>query len=142
MIESRSTFLDTSPFIYWLENHPVFYPKIERYITEAVLSETRLVTSVLTYMEYSVRPQEVGRRDLIDSFLALTSALNCPLLPATFDICTTAYKLRATYKSLKGIDALQLATALETGCQDFVTNDKRLNIVSELNIIVLTDTAG
>lgn len=90
-------------------------------------------------MEYSVKPEELGRKDLIDDFLELTLALNCPLLPVTFEITTRAFQLRAAYKSLKAMDALQLATAIANGCQTFVTNDKRLKAIAELDILILAD---
>lgn len=129
-------------FIYWLENHPVYYPKVEQYIMRVTSDDSQLVTSVLTYMEYSIKPEELGRRDLIEDFLNLTTALNCPLMPITVDITKKAFQLRATYKSLKAMDALQLATALVMKCQVFITNDKRLRGIPGLTILIIDEIAG
>jgi predicted nucleic acid-binding protein len=55
------------------------------------------------------------------------------------EVAIKAASLRAKYKehNLRTPDALQLAMALEANCPAFVTNDKRLSIVQELDVIVL-----
>lgn len=50
----------------------------------------------------------------------------------------TAAQLRAKY-GLKTPDALQIATALEHHADYFLTNDHRLNSVTEINVITLLD---
>ncbi len=40
-----------------------------------------------------------------------------------------AYELRAKYQFLKGMDAFQLAIAINENCDQFVTNDKKLEKV-------------
>ncbi len=139
MTGSEKVFLDTAPFIYWLESHPVYYPKVNRFITESIAHETQFMTSVLSFMEYSVKPQELGRFDLIKNFSDLVVDLNCPLIAITVDVATIAFQLRAKYKSLKGIDALQLAVAIQNGCRQFITNDKRLKVITELSVVVIED---
>ncbi len=49
-----------------------------------------------------------------------------------------AADLRADY-NLSTPDALQISAVLSVGCQAFVTNDKRLKRVTDLQIIVLED---
>ena len=46
-------------------------------------------------------------------------------------------ELRAKYKDIKLADALQLAAAIEYGCDAFFTNDKQLKQVSEINVVYL-----
>jgi predicted nucleic acid-binding protein len=46
--------------------------------------------------------------------------------------------LRARY-NLRTPDALQIAATLSVGCQAFLTNDKKLSNVTELQVIVLDD---
>ncbi|WP_416670565.1 type II toxin-antitoxin system VapC family toxin [Egbenema bharatensis] len=41
--------------------------------------------------------------------------------------------------NLKLTDALQLATALEAGCQAFLTNDTQLKRVTELKVLVISE---
>lgn len=54
------------------------------------------------------------------------------------DIARRAAVLRVQYQ-LKTPDALHVATALETGCQAFLTNDLGLKRVSEVKMLVLDE---
>ncbi|MGL5942119.1 MAG: type II toxin-antitoxin system VapC family toxin [Waterburya sp.] len=46
--------------------------------------------------------------------------------------------MRVKY-NLKLPDALQITTAIETGCDSFLTNDKALKRVTELRILILDE---
>ena len=37
------------------------------------------------------------------------------------------------------MDALQLATAIETGCDMFYTNDRKLKQIDEINVITVDE---
>ena len=54
-------------------------------------------------------------------------------------VATRSAEIRAKYKGIKLADALQLAAAIETGCDTFLTNDKQLKQVSEINVVLLED---
>jgi len=139
MTGTERLFFDTAPFIYWLENHPEFYPKVVGLVTEALEHDTQFITSVLSFSEFCVKPHEQERFDLIDDFKKLVEDLNCPMLAITLEIATKAYQLRAKYTALKGIDSLQVAAAIQSGCQKFITNDKRLKQVAEIEIVVIAE---
>jgi predicted nucleic acid-binding protein len=49
-----------------------------------------------------------------------------------------AAELRAKY-NLRTADALQVASALSVNCDTFLTNDKQLNRLTELRVLVLDD---
>jgi predicted nucleic acid-binding protein len=55
-------------------------------------------------------------------------------------VAARAAELRARYR-LKLADALQLALALQAGCEAFLTNDLALRRVAELRVLVLDDLA-
>ena len=61
-------FIDTAPFIYLLENHPVFTPKIKTLITNAIVVGDYIVTNVVTLSEFGVKPTKDNRLDLIEKF--------------------------------------------------------------------------
>jgi predicted nucleic acid-binding protein len=65
--------------------------------------------------------------------------MNIPLEVIDEPIAETAYKLRAKYDSLKGLDALQISVALEKNCSQFLTNDKRLRKISEVKILLVEE---
>jgi predicted nucleic acid-binding protein len=54
------------------------------------------------------------------------------------DIARQAAQLRAVH-NLALADALQIATALNQGCQMFLTNDKQLARVTEIRVVVLEE---
>ncbi|MBD5533759.1 MAG: type II toxin-antitoxin system VapC family toxin [Lachnospiraceae bacterium] len=45
--------------------------------------------------------------------------------------------MRAEYKDFKAMDSLQIATAIESGCDVFFTNDKQLRLEKELPCITI-----
>ena len=53
-------------------------------------------------------------------------------------VAETAADLRASY-NLRTPDALQLATAIVSGCQGFLTNDRGLIRVKTIPVLVLDD---
>ena len=55
------------------------------------------------------------------------------------EIAKKAAKIRAEYKAFKSMDALQLSTAVLTGCDLFLTNDKQLKQFSEVKCITVDD---
>ncbi|MCB9282668.1 MAG: hypothetical protein H6563_01225 [Lewinellaceae bacterium] len=58
------TFIDTSPFIYLVGNHPEFADQVRAFILQAVSNNDELVTSVITLMEFGVMPERKGLQEL------------------------------------------------------------------------------
>ena len=139
MTGSRKIFFDTAPFIYLIESHETFYQKVADFLVEAVEDNCELVTSVVTHTEFSVKPYQLGRLDLIQNFEDLLEELNFTVLTVDMQSATLAYKLRAKYKFLKGMDALQISVAIASECQEFLTNDKRLKGIDEIQITIVAD---
>lgn len=133
------TFIDTSPFIYLVENHPEFADQVRAFILEAVTNNDQMITSVITLMEFGVMPERKGRQELILQFEEFLRMMNISVEVIDQDVAETAYKLRAKYDFLKGMDALQISVAIEKNCDQYLTNDKRLQKVSEMRIIIVED---
>jgi predicted nucleic acid-binding protein len=60
------------------------------------------------------------------------------MFPVSLAIADSAARLRARY-NLRTPDALHVATAINAGCQAFLTNDNTLKRVTELSILILDD---
>ncbi len=133
------TFIDTSPFIYLVENHPLFAAKVRSFILDALSNENSLITSVITLMEFGVLPEKKGRSEIIINFESLLEIAGISMIEIDQKIAENAYKLRAKYGFLKGMDAIQIAVALEKKCDQFLTNDKKLSSVSEINILLVEE---
>jgi predicted nucleic acid-binding protein len=68
----------------------------------------------------------------------LVHGRNFTLISIDPQIAESAADLRARY-NLRTPDALQVAAALQTGCEAFLTNDKGLQRVTELRVLVLDE---
>lgn len=88
-------------------------------------------------MEFSVMPQKIERIDLIEKYQNLLDRLVIPLIEITQAIAAGAAFLRGKYDFLKAMDALQLAVAIESDCTWFITNDKGLLRISEIQLMTL-----
>ena len=64
------------------------------------------------------------------------------LLTLTSQVLDRAARLRAAVSSLRLPDAIHLATAHSEGCDLVVTNDRRLKMVDELNVILLGEASS
>ncbi len=132
-------FIDTAPFIYLIEGHPVFSTKVKQAISQAIVNNDILVTSVITYMEFGVKPEKAYRQDLIRNLDDMLNRLNIDLVNVNKDVAKLAYQLRAKYDFLKGMDALQISIAMREGCQLFITNDKKLKKITEIPVRIIEE---
>ncbi len=130
-------FVDTSPFIYLVESHESYGELVRDFFLTSIARNDQLVTSVITWMEFSVIPKKAKRFDLIEKYLDLLDQLSIPLIEISQPIADRAAFLRSNYDFLRPMDALQLAVALESECGRFISNDKGLYRISEMQVITL-----
>ncbi len=52
--------LDTGPLIYYIEEHPVFFARVQPFFEAAEQNEFRIVTSFVTLIEVLVHPLREG----------------------------------------------------------------------------------
>lgn len=135
-----SVFLDTAPIIYFIEGNPEF-GHCAKTIMESIESGSLLsYTSVVTLLEVIVNPIRNDKQDLAVMYTEfLRDTNNLILQDITEKDAELVGKLRACYPSLKSLDSLQLAVAMNSGVDAFVTNDKKLKQIKEIDIIVLAD---
>jgi predicted nucleic acid-binding protein len=142
VIEYKKVFIDTSPFIYFIEkdsNNPQYYEKIKDFFKNGYENDKKFVTSVITMEEYFVFPYKKKEYSSIDMFCRLLIAMNMEMIEINQEIAKKAAKIRAEYKGFKAMDALQLAVASLSECDLFLTNDKQLKQFKEILCITLDD---
>ncbi|MEL6865665.1 MAG: PIN domain-containing protein [Bacteroidota bacterium] len=132
-------FIDTAPFIYFIEDHPDFSDKVYQYLAASLSNNDEFTTSVITLMEFGVKPEKENRQEVISQFEELLVELDIQLLVIDKAIARSAYQLRAKYDFLKAMDAFQLAAAIENQCQLFFTNDKKLKRVTEISVLLVEE---
>ena len=131
--------LDTSVFIYHIEERAQFAEPAQVAMDELASGAFVGVTSVLTLMEIAVKPLQLGRPDVAEEYEVLLA--NYPnLAVAAIDRPTArrAAELRARHR-LRPADALQVAACLEQRATAFLTNDRDLQRVTEIEVLVLAD---
>jgi predicted nucleic acid-binding protein len=131
--------LDTSPFIYFVERNSLYVDIMREIFTRLTNGDFRAYSSVITLTEVLVQPLRQNNQILTGEYRNLLyNGINFKLLSINSSIAETAARLRAQY-NLRTPDALQIATALENGCDAFLCNDKNLKRVTELKILILDE---
>ena len=130
---------DTPVFIYHIAGTARFAEPAGVALDELARGAFAGVTSVLTLMEVAVKPLQIGRPDVAEEYEVLLA--NYPNLAVVAIDRPTAHRaaeLRARHR-LRPADALQVAACLEQGATAFLTNDRELRRVTELQVLLLED---
>jgi predicted nucleic acid-binding protein len=118
--------LDSMVFIYWIENHADYASSLVP-LFEA-MDQGRLTgfASELVLVELLVLPCRKGLLDLAREYRSiLSNSRGLTLVPVGRRILDRAARIRAE-KGIRTPDAIHLATAIETGCVSFISNDTRI----------------
>ena len=131
--------VDTSVFIYFMEEHPRYLPLIEPLFREVDAGVREIVTSAITLLEVLVIPYRAGDLPLAERYEAILSrSRGLRVVDLDRVQLRTAAQIRAAH-GVRTPDALQLAAAVSTKCAVFLTNDRRLPSLSGLRIVQLDD---
>jgi predicted nucleic acid-binding protein len=131
--------LDTSIWIYHLEQHAEHGPAATRVIEGLEQGKFRGITSELTLLELTVQPLRLGRQDAADDYeLLLDYFPNLELIPVSREILLDAAALRARQR-LRTPDAIQIATALRADATLAVTNDKAWRSLPLIDVVLLPE---
>lgn len=125
--------VDTAPWIYLLENHPVFAPKFAGLFETASRGEIELALTTVTLAEILTGPYKTGQTALAKRFEAVLSTYR--VVPLTASVASLAAQMRAQYR-LKLPDAVQLASALDIGAAALVTHDRDFSTIQGLPVLV------
>jgi len=129
--------VDSMVFIYHVEGHPSYLPLTRILFKRIEAGKNRAVSSVLSLMEVLTGPYRKGRKDLAVLYRGLlTDFPHLALWPMNQETADLAAAIRAR-DEISTPDAIQIATALEHGATAFLTNDKQLSKVKDLDILLL-----
>lgn len=129
--------LDTGPWILWIEQNPAFLPVVGPIFREIEEGRATAVTSVMTVLEVLTGAKRQEDDVLVRRYESLfTESAGVVVLDVDMDIARRAAGLRALY-GVRTADAIHLATALAAGASAFVTTDRRLARVKEVEVRVL-----
>jgi predicted nucleic acid-binding protein len=135
----RKVGLDTSVFIYQVEESEKYFQLTDPIFTWLEGPRSAAVTSTITLLELLVQPYRSGDIDRVNKFYALLSTFpHLQWIGPTLDIADRGARLRADHH-LRTPDAIQAATALCAGATGFVSNDTAFQRVAGLEVLVLDD---
>ncbi|HLZ10745.1 MAG TPA: PIN domain-containing protein [Chloroflexota bacterium] len=131
--------VDTAPVIYFIEGNPHFDDTVRSVFEHFGQANLTDITSVITLAEVLVQTHARQDKHLQDHYREILLRSNdfqtLPIDPAAAD---RAAEWRARYH-LRLPDALQLAVALNAGCEAFLTNDRVFQHVTDLRVLILAD---
>jgi len=133
----RRIALDTSVFIYQLENHPRYAVLADPIFEWLERPDHRAVTSTITMTELLVQPYRESGAPRVDEFYALLARYpNLDWIAPDLEVADLAARIRAEHR-LRTPDALQAATALRAQATALVTNDPVFERVEAFETLVL-----
>ena len=131
--------VDTSPYIYYVENHRSYADKMDAILQIVEANGLDINTSVIALTETLMKPLQATNQSLINAYRDLLIKTDyIHLIAVTSDLAEKAATLRVQY-NLRTPDALHIATAIVSHCEAFLTNDLGLKRVMEIRILVLDE---
>ena len=130
--DGDTVLVDTAPWIYVLEDHPVFAPRFTGLFEAAEQGRLQLALTTVTLAEVLTGPFKAKQTALAKRY---EKALNhYQVVPLTAQVAALAAQLRVQYR-LKFPDAVQLASALDLGAAALVTHDRDFSRVQGLPVL-------
>jgi predicted nucleic acid-binding protein len=138
-LKNKNVFLDTAPLIYYIEESPKYSPILNKLFLENSKGEFLFQTSVITLLEVLVLPMRQNEIQLVEQYQSiLCNSPSIDIFDLNIEIAKKAAGLRAKY-GLKTPDSIQVATAVYSSADYFLTNDIRLRAVKEIEILILDE---
>ena len=135
----KRVFVDTAPIIYYLENSALYMNSVKKFFEKCIKENIQVVTSAITIEEYLVFPYSSGKMEFTGNFKRFIEYMNIMVVDIDSNIAEQGAKIGGKYKNFKAMDALQIATAIVSGCDMFFTNDKQLRQEKELPCMTMDD---
>lgn len=132
---------DTAPLIYYVERHPIYFTYVVPFFA-ALDSGTLIgITSPVVLAECLVHPIRLGLNQLQRDYEELiTQGAGIEFFWICESIARHAAELRTRYQ-INLVDAIQIAVAIESRSDFFLTNDLRLKRVREVQVVCVDDFA-
>lgn len=132
-------FLDTAPLIYYVEGSGNLFSIVNEFFQGLQSKKILAVVSPVTLAECLVMPAKLNNTQMQQNFINfLTNTREIEMVNIDTEIAIQAAQLRGIYK-LKLPDALQLATAIPSKCDGFLTNDIHLKRVTDIQVLILEE---
>ncbi len=132
--------IDTAPVIYFIEEHSN-YGNISEKLFRIIRDDYSITafSSVITLIEVLTQPFRKSLNNIADKYRTfLLHSSNFIIYPVDTIIAEKSAQLRAKY-DMKTPDAIQISVGLENEATLFITNDKELKRIKEIEVLILED---
>lgn len=138
-LKGQRVCVDTSPIIYFIEKHPKYLDLLHSFFVEVDAGNIEVITFTVTLLEVLVLPIKTNNLALVEKYRdILLFSEGFTTLEIFHEISELSAKLRAKY-TIKTPDAIQIATGILYGANQFLTNDPYLRKISDMKVLVLDD---
>lgn len=138
-IKNSLVSIDTSLFIYFIERNPIYIDIVKPVFTAIDRKLIKAITSTVTLLEVLVHPIRIGNDVLAEEYRdILLYSEGITTYDISNEISEIASGLRAKY-SIRTPDAIQIATGIYYEADYFLSNDKLLKQISDLEVLILDD---
>jgi predicted nucleic acid-binding protein len=131
-------YVDTAVLIYSVEANPNYRELLRPLWLKLKASELEVISSELSLMEVLIVPLRNNDTALVNDYEQLMLEGDMKLIPISQTILREAARLRAT-TNLRTPDAIHAATAINTGCTLFLSNDRGFRAIPNLSAVILQD---
>jgi predicted nucleic acid-binding protein len=138
-LKGKRVYFDANVFIYLMEGFPALDAELNDIRDSIFHGESEICTSELTLCEVLVpafRANDTRVLALYRQFIEDSGAFE--LVPTTRNTYVRAGLLRAQ-QGLKTPDAIHMASAIESGCTAFLTNDRPLKAPRDIAVLRFGD---
>ena len=133
----RRIALDTSVFIYQLEEDPRYVSLTEHVFEWLERPHSKAVTSTIAMTEMLVQPYRQADEQRVDEFYGLLSTYpNLDWIAPSLQIADLAARIRGEHR-LRTPDAIVAATAVHARASGLITNDSTFERVPDFETLVL-----
>jgi predicted nucleic acid-binding protein len=130
--------LDADCTIYFVEQNPVWGPKITARLAALRAAGDEIAVSDLARTDCLTKPLAQGDVAVVADYQAFFADPDIRVLPLTAAVCERAARIRAASGfKLKVPDCLHLAAAVEHGCGLFLTHDSLLKQCKDIAVEIL-----
>lgn len=127
--------VDSAPIIYLLDGNSKFTPHFMPIFQDIEKGRIRAVISSVTIAEVLSGPLKQGNEVLADRYYrALTSGEGWTVHDLNSEISFLSARIRVQYR-LKLPDAIQIATAIDSGSSALVTHDRDFKEMDEIPVL-------
>ncbi len=133
-MSGKKAFLDTNIFIYLIEENKLYLNQVDKLLIFLEQNRYEIITSTLTLGEILTKPYKDNRVDLVKIYQEFFEDIK--LIELNDQIASLFAQIRANY-GIKTPDAVQLASAIYSKSDLFVTNDDKLSKFNSNNCKVI-----